>query len=116
MTGVQTCALPIYFLLRHELVDLDRALALDGDSLEFFGLDLDVSALADFIAFDDVGRVDLVSGLGIDLSVFDTIARLFIDLVEADLFSFAARGEECNRTRYEREFQIAFPIRTWGHD
>jgi len=28
--------------LRHELVDLDCALALDGDGLKLFGLDLDV--------------------------------------------------------------------------
>src|SRR5262249_46616307 len=104
------------FFLRHEFVDLDRALALDGNRLKLFGLDLDVFALVHFVAFDDVGRVDLVSRLGIHLAVFDTIARLFIDLMEADLFSFAARGEECNRTRYERELQIAFPVRTWGHD
>src|SRR6516225_877229 len=104
------------FFFRHEFVDLDRSLALDAERLKLFGLDRDVFALAHFVAFDDVGRVDLVSGLGIDLSVFDTIARLFIELVEADLFSLTARGEECDRTRYEREFQIAFPIRTWGHD
>src|SRR5262249_35193129 len=40
--------------LRHELVDLDRALALDRDGLELFGLKLDVLALADLVAFDDL--------------------------------------------------------------
>jgi hypothetical protein len=36
---------------------------------------------------------DLVSGLRIHLAVFDAIAGLFVDLMEADLLSLAARRE-----------------------
>jgi hypothetical protein len=43
------------FFFRHELVDLDCALALNRNGLKLFGLDLDVLALADFIALDDIG-------------------------------------------------------------
>jgi hypothetical protein len=43
-------------LLRHKLVDFDCALALDGDCLKLFGLDLDVLSFADFVALDDVGN------------------------------------------------------------
>ena len=42
------------FLFRHELVDLDDALALDRDRLELLGVELDILALADLVALDDV--------------------------------------------------------------
>jgi hypothetical protein len=38
-----------------EVVDFDCALALNGDCLELFWLDLDVLHFAHFIALDDVG-------------------------------------------------------------
>src|SRR5262249_15767786 len=41
------------FFLGHELVDLDCALALAAHCLKLFGLDLDVLAFADLVAFDD---------------------------------------------------------------
>jgi hypothetical protein len=47
---------------------------------------------------------NLVSGLRIHLPIPDTVAGLFIDLVEADFFSLAAGGKQSNRTRYQREF------------
>jgi hypothetical protein len=55
-------------------------------------------------------------GLRIYLAVSDAIAGFFIDLIEADFLSLAARGKQGDRTRYKREFQVAFPIRTRGHD
>jgi hypothetical protein len=72
-------------------------------------------AFADFVALDDVGGIDLLSGLGIYLAVFDAVARRFVDLIKADFLSLAARRKLSNRTRDERELQIAFPIRTRGH-
>jgi hypothetical protein len=42
---------------------------------------------ADLVAFDDVGSLDFISGLGIDLAVLDAIAGVFVDLMEADFFS-----------------------------
>src|SRR5262249_48707402 len=91
------------FFLRHELVDLDCALALDGDRLKLFGLNLDILAFANLVALDDVGRIDLVAGLGIHLSVFDAIAGLLIDLIEANLLSFGARRKQRYGARNQRE-------------
>ena len=104
------------FFLGHELVDLDRALALDGGGLELFRLDLDVFAFTDLVALDDVGRIHLLVGLGVDLAVFDAVAGVSIDLMKADFLALAGRGEQCDRTRDERKLQVAFPIRARGHD
>src|ERR1700730_10537510 len=75
-------------LPRHELVDVDRALALDLDSFELLGIKLDILALADFVALDDICGIDLVAAFRIDLTVLDAIASLLIELVEADLLTF----------------------------
>ena len=102
-------------LARHELVDLDRALALDRDRFQLFRLELEVLALADLVALDDVGRLDLVAGVGIDLAILDAMAGVLVELVEADLFALAGRGKERDRARDQGQLQIAFPIRTRGH-
>src|SRR5262245_24635111 len=73
--------------LRHELIDLDRAFAFDRDRLEFLGIDLEVLVLTDLVAFDDVIGVHFFFAVGIDLAVFDPMAGLFVDLMEADFFA-----------------------------
>jgi hypothetical protein len=55
------------FLARHELVNVDHALALDGNRFKFLWVKLEVLPLADFVPFDDVGAFDLVSALGVNL-------------------------------------------------
>jgi hypothetical protein len=40
-----------------------------------------------------VKTINLASGLRIDLPISDAVAGLFIDLIEADFFSLAARGK-----------------------
>jgi hypothetical protein len=103
------------FLLRYELVDLDGARALDGHRLELLGLELDILALAHFVTLDDIGCVDFLFGLRVHLAVFDAVAGRLVDLMEADLLPLAAGRKQRHRTRDEREFQVAFPVRTWGH-
>jgi hypothetical protein len=46
-----------------------------------------VLAFADFVAFDDVSGLDFITGLNIDLAVFDAISCAFVELMKADLFS-----------------------------
>ena len=104
------------FLTRHEFVDVDHALAFDGDRFELFRFKLDIFAFCHFIAFDDVGVVHLVAAFGVDLLVADTISSLFVDLMEADLFPLGGRRKQCNGAGNERQLQIAFPIRARGHD
>src|SRR6201987_24116 len=44
------------------------------------------------------------------------MAGLFIDLMEADFFPLGRRWKQRDRTRDERQLQVAFPIRARGHD
>ena len=68
-----------------------------------------VLALADFVPFDDVGGVHLVGGFGIDLPVLDAIAGIFVDLMEADLFSLGGRRKQRDGARDEGQLEVAFP-------
>src|ERR1700730_9059600 len=85
-------------VLGHELVDVDRALALDRDGFKLLGIKLDVIALADLVAFNDVGGLDLIPVLGIDLAVHDAVPSLLVELMEADLLALGGGGKQCNRT------------------
>ena len=81
------------FFLRHKFVDLYCALAFNSDGVKLFGLNLNVLTFADFVALDDVGGINLLSGFGIYLAVFDTVAGALVDLIKADFLSLAARGK-----------------------
>ena len=78
-------------LARHELVDIDHPLALDRNRFELLRVELEILALADLVALDDVGGFDLVAAVGIDLAIFDAMAGVLVELVKADLFPFAGR-------------------------
>src|SRR4029077_19294158 len=77
----------VYLFTGHKLVDLYRALALNCYGLKFLGLDVDILTLADLVALDDLSRIDLLSGLGVHLPVFDAVAGILVDLMEADFFA-----------------------------
>jgi len=102
-------------LLGYEFVDFDSALALERDGLELFRIDLDVFPLADLVALDDVGGIDLVPGFGIHLAVLDAMTGLLVELMEADLFTLRCRRKERDRAGDERELKVTFPICAWGH-
>jgi hypothetical protein len=57
----------------------------------FLRFKLDILAFGDLVAFDDVGTFHIIPGYGIDFPVADAIASLFVELVEADLFSLGSR-------------------------
>jgi hypothetical protein len=40
---------------------VDRALALNRDGFELLGIKFDIVALADFVALDDICRIDFVA-------------------------------------------------------
>jgi hypothetical protein len=101
--------------LRHELVDLDGAFAFNSHSLEFFARHVDIFAFSELIAFDDVGLLDVIAGFGIDLTITDAIAGLFVELMEADFFALGCRRVERDRARNEGKLEISLPIRTRGH-
>src|SRR6516165_8789252 len=88
--------------LRDELVNLDDAFAFNGDRIEFLWFKLEILALGDLVAFDDVGTLHIVPGYGIDFPVADAIAGIFIELVEADLFPLGRSWKQRDGTRDER--------------
>jgi hypothetical protein len=50
------------FVLGHELVNVDCALALDCDSFELLGVQFDVLPLTNLVALDDVCGIDFIPG------------------------------------------------------
>src|SRR6266404_2278672 len=88
----------VYLLLGHELVDVDHALALDCHGFEFLGTKFDVLALTDLIALDDIGGLDLVPALGIDLAILYSMASVLVDLMEADFLPLRGCRKQSNRT------------------
>ena len=56
-----------------------------------------------------------VAVAGIDLAIPDPVARLFVELMEVNLFAFRRGWEQRDRARNKRQLQIAFPICTRGH-
>src|SRR6202048_1975644 len=99
-------------LPRNELVDVDRALALNRDGFELLGIKFDIVVLADFVALDDICGIDLVAAFRIDLTVLDAMASLLIELVEADLLALRGSRKQRDGTRDEGQLEIAFPVRT----
>jgi hypothetical protein len=57
-----------------------------------FPLDLDVLALVEFVALEDVLVHHLVAAVHIDLEVLDAVAALPVELVEGDLLGVGAAG------------------------
>jgi hypothetical protein len=97
---------------RNKLLDVDGAFAFYGNSFELIRGKLDILILGDFVAFNDIGLIDVLAGLGIDLSIADAVPGFFVELVEADLFALGGRRIKSDRTRDKRKFEVAFPIRT----
>ena len=87
---------------RDEFVDLDHPLAFDGDRFQLLGSQFEVFALADLVALDDVGGFHLLAALGVDLAVFDAVAGILVELMEADLLALGGRRIQGDRTRHER--------------
>ena len=63
--------------LWHELINFEGTGAFKRNGLKFLRLNFDVLTLADFVTFDDVGGLDLIAGIGVDLLVLDAITGLF---------------------------------------
>ena len=85
--------------LRHELVDLDGAGGFQRDVVEFVLGDLDIGVGIDLVALHDVVGGDLLAGVGIDLHVFDAMAGVAVDLVEADLLGIGGGRKQARPGR-----------------
>ena len=106
----------VNLLARHELVDVDGAGRFYRDRLKVLIGDLDVVALRDLIALNDVLAVHLITRLCIYLHVTDAVAGVLVELIEADLLALARGGEKRDRAGDERKTKVALPVRARGHD
>jgi hypothetical protein len=105
----------INFGPRHETVDLNRVSALDLDLLDLVVLDVEVLTPPDFIAAADLFIIDDVAGFGVNHLLLKPIAGVFVDTVERDPFGARRRRIERDRTRHERQLEVAFPVGARGH-
>jgi hypothetical protein len=76
---------------RNELVDFNRALALDSDCFQLFGIKLKILALADLVALDDVASFHFIAGVSIHLAILDPMSGVLIELVETYFLSLTGR-------------------------
>ena len=70
---------------RHELVDLDGAGRFQREFVKLVLRHLNVGVGVDLVALHDVVVGDFLTGIGVDLGVFDPVAGLAVDLVEGNL-------------------------------
>src|SRR5712671_884049 len=63
----------------------------------------------------DIVRFDLAPSFGVDLLVFDPVATLLVELVEADLLLLRRRRKQRDWARDQGQLEVAFPVRTRGH-
>src|SRR5215813_13497857 len=106
----------VHLLALDKGLDLDRVGAFERDFVELLLLQQDVAVAVDLIAFDAVFLRHLRSGVGVDHVVANPIAGFAVDDVETDAIARGRRREQGDATGYEREFEVALPIRTWCHD
>jgi hypothetical protein len=66
--------------------------------------------LADLVAHDDVLGIDGLAGLGIKLAVFDPVPGFLVDLMKSNLLPLRDRREQLDRTRDQRQTQIALVL------
>src|SRR3979490_2146251 len=87
----------VYFFSRHEPIDFDRPPALYSNGFQLFRVELEVLALADLVAFDDVRGFDFIAGVRIHLAILDAMTGVLVKLMEADLFALAGRRIQRDR-------------------
>ncbi len=82
----------------HELVDLDGTGGLQRDVFELLLGHLDVGVGVNLEALHDVFVRHFLPGLGVHPRVLDTVTRISVDLVEANLFGIGRRWIERDGT------------------
>src|SRR5439155_23693091 len=98
-----------------EPVEVARVPAVHLNGFEFVGLDLDVDALVDFVTPALILGLDRLARLFVDQLLTQAIAGLLVDLPKRDALGRRGGGTESDRTRDERELEIALPICTGRH-
>jgi hypothetical protein len=105
----------IDLLARHEALDVDGMIALDLHRLQLVVLEHDVLALGDLVALGLLLGLHRLAGLLVDELAAHTVASVAVERAKRDPLGGGRGREERDRTRDERELEIAFPVGTWGH-
>jgi hypothetical protein len=84
--------------------------------LKLLFLDDEKLVLTHRVAAPAIQRLHNLSGADIDELVPEPVASLAVYLAEADPLRSRDRGVECDRAGDQRKLQIAFPMRSRGHD
>jgi hypothetical protein len=99
----------------YELVDLDGTGGFQRDVLKLVLRHLDIGVGVDLVALHDIVGRDFLAGVGVDLGIFDAMAGLAVDLIEADLLGIRGCRIQSDRAGHERKAQKAFPVSAGGH-
>ena len=100
--------------LGDKFVDVDRTRRFQSDVFKFFFRRLHVHIGIDLEALRDVFVGDFLAGVGIDLGLFDAMAGVPVDLIEADLFGIGSGRIQSDRTSNKGKAQKALPVGTRG--
>ena len=84
--------------------------ALDLDRFQLLGLDLDVFALAEFVAAALVSLSTTLAGLFVHHLLAQPVAGLAVDLVKMRFLGLAGGGIERDGTGHQRQLEITLPI------
>ena len=101
--------------LGYKLVNVDRAGGFEGDIFKLVLRHFNVRVGIDLVALHDVFVGNLLARVGVHLCIFDAVARLPVDLVEADFLGIGSSRIQSDRTGNEGKAQKAFPIGSGGH-
>src|SRR5262245_60808188 len=105
----------IDLILWNELVNIDGPRALDLDGLYLLIFNDHVLALCNLIAAHHVIPRDDLASLGIDVLLFQSVARFPVDPIETHFFAERGGRIERNGARDQRKPKIALPVRTRRH-
>jgi hypothetical protein len=96
----------------HELHEIDGALALKFDCVDFFGLEEHVGVGVHFVALGNVGVLDRPDALH-DLLIIHPPSGRLVDLAERDFRFRLDRVVEMHADRDDAQADEAFPVRAW---
>jgi hypothetical protein len=71
-------------------------------------------SVSDLVAFHDVIVGNFLAGISVHLGVFDAVASLSVDLVEADFLGIGSSRIQSDRAGNKRKAQKAFPVGAGG--
>jgi hypothetical protein len=105
----------IDFIFRDELVDVDGPRALNLNGLNLLILNNHVLTLSDLVAAHHVVPRDDLCSLGIDVLLFQPVARFPVNPIETHFFAERGGWIERNGARNQRKPKVPLPVRTRRH-